>query len=237
MIERIQGESLYNQIKTELREELKDKAVSYRIPTEAELSKRYGVSRGTVRQAINDLVNEGLLRRVQGSGTYKVGDNMQQSYHANCSFTQAITRSGKKAGIRDVRLETVPADEQMTQLLNVPKGTILYRLSRVRLANNIPVALGVAYIRCDAIPNLRASDLKLSLIDMLQTKFHVILSNRRSFCSARMASDELIEALELPSGGPVLHIEHLCDGEGFSPLFVDVLEYCEHFTITLNTNN
>ena len=70
-MQKIPGVSLYHQIKQDLRVKIEPLDPGTKIETEQQLSDHYGVSRGTIRQAINDLASEGLLQKVQGSGTFR----------------------------------------------------------------------------------------------------------------------------------------------------------------------
>ena len=147
-MQKIPGVSLYHQIKQDLRVKIEPLDPGTKIETEQQLSDHYGVSRGTIRQAINDLASEGLLQKVQGSGTFRSNNSgIHISYFVNRTFTQQLQETGQEPGIADIRLETVPVTANVAKYLQIPQDTEVFRLSRVRLSNGIPFGVAVAYIR------------------------------------------------------------------------------------------
>ena len=199
-MQKIPGVSLYHQIKQDLRTKIEPLDPGTKIETEQQLSEFYGVSRGTIRQAISDLVGEGLLQKVQGSGTFRSSND----------------------GVH------------IAQYLKIAAGTEVYRLSRVRLANGIPFGVGTAYIRRDVVPQLKAEDLEMSLVDMMETKYGFSFTNRHGYCYAVPASAELAAALSVRTNSPVLKIDYIfCDRNGM-PLMVDMMQLSGSFRLALD---
>ena len=234
-MQKIPGVSLYHQIKQDLRTKIEPLDPGTKIETEQQLSEFYGVSRGTIRQAISDLVGEGLLQKVQGSGTFRSSnDGVHISYFLNRTFTQQLVERGQVPGIADIRLETVPVTTEIAQYLKIEQGTEVYRLSRVRLANGIPFGVGMAYIRKDMVPQLKEEDLEMSLVDMMETKFGFAFTNRHGYCYAVPASAELAAALSLRPSTPILKIDYIfCDRNGM-PLMVDMMQLSGSFRLALD---
>ena len=139
-LKRVAGVSLYHQIMEDLREEIQGMAYGEQIETEQQLAEKYAVSRGTVRQAITALVSEGLLTKIQGKGTFKSGVALDRSTAVVKSFTDQLLASGLVPGIRDVNLESDFADERTAKHLGLAPGTPIWRLSRVRLADGVPIS-------------------------------------------------------------------------------------------------
>ena len=234
-MQRIPGVSLYHQIKQDLRTKIEPLDPGTKIETEQQLSEFYGVSRGTIRQAISDLAGEGLLQKVQGSGTFRSSnDGVHISYFLNRTFTQQLVERGQTPGIADIRLEIVPVTADIAQYLKIAAGTEVYRLSRVRLANGIPFGVGTAYIRRDVVPQLKAEDLEMSLVDMMETKYGFSFTNRHGYCYAVPASAELAAALSVRTNSPVLKIDYIfCDRNGM-PLMVDMMQLSGSFRLALD---
>lgn len=234
-MQKIPGVSLYHQIKQDLRVKIEPLDPGTKIETEQQLSEFYGVSRGTIRQAINDLVGEGLLQKVQGSGTFRSSNGgVHISYFLNRTFTQQLIERGQIPGIANIRLETVPVTADIAQYLNILPDTEVYRLSRTRLANGIPFGVGTAYIRRDAVPQLKKEDLEMSLVDMMETKYGIAFTNRHGYCYAVPASAELAAELSLRASSPILKIDYIfCDQNGM-PVMVDMMHLSGSFRLALD---
>ena len=233
-MQKIPGVSLYHQIKQDLRVKIEPLDPGTKIETEQQLSDHYGVSRGTIRQAINDLASEGLLQKVQGSGTFRSNNSgIHISYFVNRTFTQQLQETGQVPGIADIRLETVPVTANVAKYLQIPQDTEVFRLSRVRLSNGLPFGVGVAYIRKEYVPQLKAEDLEMSLVDMVETKYGIAFTNRHGYCFAVPASPELAATLSVRPNSPILEIDYIfCDQSG-TPLMVDMMQLSSSFRLAL----
>ncbi|MDD3400238.1 MAG: GntR family transcriptional regulator [Eubacteriales bacterium] len=234
MLERTPGVTLYHQIKKDLEMFITTLPNGTKIPTEQELSLKYGVSRGTVRQAIAELVSYGQLYKIQGSGTYKGSAKVSGAYLVAMTFTEQMLASGKQPGIADVSLELVPADPYIANIMHIEIGRIVFKLARTRLVDDLPIAHCTAYIRAEAIPNLQASDLKMSFVAMLSETFHLPLENRRILCKATPASKEMSRKLGVPIKSPVMYMEHTGNCGDFAPLFIDVSYFNDNYSLEFN---
>lgn len=228
------GISLYHQIEQDIHARIESLEPNTKIESEQQLSKIYGVSRGTIRQAVNNLVSKGLLVKIQGSGTFRANNTiLKQSYFVNKSFTKQILDSGNIPGISDIKLSEAPVNEHIAKHLKISQDLPVFHLTRVRHMNGEPFGLGTAYIRKEFVPNLKVEDLEMSLINMLINKFNLTLTNRFSYCSACTASSELAKILPLNVKSPILKIEHVCSVQDGPPLLVDVFQLTNSFTLAL----
>ena len=128
-----------------------------RIPSEQVLCDTYGVSRVTVRKAILDLVQEGLLVRKQGKGTFVAGERLRRDLRHVTSFTDACAQRGHRSDTRLVSAQLVSVSEEDAKLLNLPEDAQVLELCRVRLSDGEPVMLeinrfpeGYAYLKDEA---------------------------------------------------------------------------------------
>ena len=223
-LKKVAGISLYHQIMEDLRRQIKDMAYGEQIETEQQLAVKYDVSRGTVRQAITSLVNEGLLTKIQGRGTFKSGVALDHSSAVIKSFTDQLLVSGLVPGIRDIRLESVPADEKAAKYLRLKAGTPVWRLSRVRLADQVPISCCTAYINRAYVPDLQAGMLEMSLIAMLTEKLGVPLHHGESFVTATLAEDDIARRLNISASTPILRMEHVGFLAAGEPVFLDITD-------------
>lgn len=224
MVFRTSGVSLYHQIKEELRKEIKTLDYGAQIETEQQLAERYQVSKGPIRQAINDLVAEGVLFRVQGKGTFRGGVSIGKSSFVLGSFTEQLIACGLRPGIADISLETTLPTQRAARNLEIEETRSVFKLTRVRLANDEAISFGTAYLKKELLPELKQGDLKMSLISMLTDTYGITIQGRKSYCTACPATELLSEKLRIPVGSPILQIEqtgYLASGE---PLFFDVMQ-------------
>lgn len=114
-----------------------------RIPSEQQLCETYNVSRVTVRKAILDLVQEGLLVRRQGKGTFVAGTRLQRDLRHVTSFTDACAQRGQQAETRFISAQMVPATAEDAALLGLTTDETLFELIRLRLISGEPVMLEI----------------------------------------------------------------------------------------------
>lgn len=222
-IVRISGISLHYQVRERIRADIRQLENGTQIDTEEQLVQKYGVSRGTVRKALNDLVQEGLLYRVQGVGTFTKGPTIQRSSFFFKSYTEQLVASGKRPGIKNIQVSTVEANSQIAEQLLIEPRTQVWKLARIRLADDSPIALATAYLRKDIIPTLKASDLEQSLLAMLRDVFGIVISKEVSYCTASLADSIIAGRLGIDEGSAIFLNTHVVFHEDL-PVCVDITE-------------
>lgn len=110
------------------------------VPSERALCERFGVSRMTVRQAVDALVVEGLLERVQGRGTFVAPPKVDLQVRL-ASFTEEMTRRGMTASVKILAAEVIAAEPDIAQALELPVGADVVYLYRLRFADDEPMAV------------------------------------------------------------------------------------------------
>jgi GntR family transcriptional regulator len=164
---------LYHQIKQNIRD-LIDNDVLHSgdlLPSERELSEFYGVNRLTVRQALNDLVNEGMLRRQRGVGTFIAESKLTQVLDRVLGFSERIQEAGHRPSSRQLSLEIISAPVSVARRLGILPGSSVYKLVRLRCSDEEPVMLETAYLPEVLFPGL-------ATIDFSSTSLYQILSDR-----------------------------------------------------------
>ncbi|MEW5784962.1 MAG: GntR family transcriptional regulator [Bacillota bacterium] len=146
------AKSLYKQIKNRLKEQIMsgEYKTGEKIPSERELCEMYGVSRITVRQAINQAVNEGLLYKVQGKGTYITGSDaftVNQGLVKLTSFGSTFAGRGVEAQTRILSHRIMQADFALSKILNLSVMDQLFNLDLLGLVNSHPMALYHSYFQ------------------------------------------------------------------------------------------
>ena len=224
LLQRKSGITLRHQIKDALINDLASLSYGAKILSEDILSEKFGVSRGTIRQAILELMHQGLLFRIQGKGTFKSGIAVYNSGFNITSLTEQLKRGGFTPGIKNISVSSLIPDENIRSLLMLETKEPVWKISRIRLANNVPISRCVAYLRMDIAPNLEVSDLEMSLIEMITKKFGLHIIKSENNCKAILSDKPLSKLLEIDVGSPILHVEHIAFGFDGRPVFVDISE-------------
>lgn len=136
------------------------------IPSERELMAAYDVSRATVRRAIEGLIADGVLHRIQGKGTFVARPRVQSHLHL-ASFTQDMRRRGLTPSTRLVGISLEQLPGQAAADLRLGVGAPAWLVRRVRLADDEPMAYERAWYPADLLPGLDQRDLTGSLYDVL----------------------------------------------------------------------
>ena len=123
------------------------------VPTERELATRFETSRTTARQALSELVVEGRLVRRQGSGTYVAEPKITWPLYL-ASFTEQVEASGFRPSSELLETQRVAATAVLAKQLAVPQRAPVYRIERLRLADNWPVAVESSWLPADRFPGL-----------------------------------------------------------------------------------
>ena len=175
---------LYLQLETELKQKMLtgEYAVGERIPTEPELCDEYGVSRITVRRAVQDLVDEGLLKKVRGRGTFvavpkyvmNVGSREDRSF-------EDLTRQGMETSYEIVESKEVPANASVAYELGVDAGEPLLYFRRLVMEGEVPMAIDDLFVTKAEFPGLG------DLMDEA-TSFYSIVENNYGY---RFGSEDL----------------------------------------------
>ena len=145
------------------------------IPSERELAETYDISRMTVRQAINNLVNDGYLVRKRGKGTFVAAMKIEQPLKGLTSFSEDMRARGMEPGTTVLAFNIVPASTSLAQLLDVREGADLYEIRRIRLADQLPMALETLYIPCTLVPHLTREIVSGSVYDFIEKE--LVLTN------------------------------------------------------------
>ena len=147
-LERSNPLPLYYQLKEVLRQQIRSGHLEPHaaIPSEPELVASYHVSRATVRQALNELVHEGLLYRQHGKGTFVCEPRIQQTLSELASFSEELKRRGKRPGGLLIVSELTRGNEVVRDRLKLADEEQVLRLERVRTADGQPCAHEVDYL-------------------------------------------------------------------------------------------
>jgi GntR family transcriptional regulator len=185
-------------------------AAGSRLPNEPDLCDRYNVSRITLREAVQGLVQEGYLVRRQGSGTYVTRrPKLQNSLDQNFSYTEYLRHAGIRAGKKILNAKSVVADVRTAEALALEPGERVVEIRRLRTADGKPAVYSVDAIPVDIV-NL-AEDrraLRGSLYQLLTERRHPV-DHGEAVVAPAVAEGELAELLDVPPGTLLQHLEQV----------------------------
>jgi len=174
------------------------------IPSERELSELLGISRMTVRQALNQLVSQGILCREKGKGTFVAKSKIEQKNIM--SFSDTVKKKGMVPTTQVLRLEKEEAPDEIKEILKLKDSEPIYIIKRLRLANNKPVGIEENFIPEKYCPSLDKFDLTGSLYNLLKEEYSHTIYYLENTIEAAKPSKEEKELLDIPSSVPILKI-------------------------------
>jgi len=177
------------------------------IPSERQLCVDLGVSRLTVRAALDDLVREGLLVRKRGSGTFVSEPKIAQELTMT-SFTEDMRRRGMVPGSRTLELRTSPAGPWLGRILHVSPSEPIVVVKRLRLADHETMAIETLHVRASLVPGLTAEDLEeRSFYELLSERYALDVVGGQQTVEATVTNEEESEALGVPLHSPAFLFE------------------------------
>lgn len=182
------------------------------LPTERQLAERFGVSRMTVRQALNGLRDDNVLRSVRGVGTFVAQPRLSKA-PALTSFSEDLAARGYTPSTTLVAAEELAAQTHVAVDLGVPPGAQTYRIERLRLADGIPLCHEEVHLHAPRFPGLLEEDLTLSLYGLLESKYGVRLQRAKQQVRAVNLGEVSAGLLDVEPSSAGLHVERISTDE------------------------
>ncbi len=177
------------------------------LPSERELSEQLNISRSTVRQAVHELEFEGWLVRRQGRGTFPVQAKLEQPLVMVSSFTENMRQAGVEPSSKLLSATLEPATGRVAKALRLRSGGVVAVITRLRLADGIPVMLERSHLNYSLTPGLLERDLSGSLYELLHNVYRLSFATGEESLEAITAEPWLAKALDIKRGAPVLYTE------------------------------
>ena len=201
------SQPLYAQIKNILQHRIEDKSYlpGELIPSEFKLTEEFGVSRITIRQALFQLENEGLVERIQGKGTRVTFPNkIEEHLNKIHTFAEEMAKRGMEVGTAYTHIEKVHADHHLATIFKCETGDVLYKLSRVCTGDSIPLVYSINYFTDIQNMPLEDEEYEKNIYSVLENFVcERPLRSEDSF-TAMNANKEISDLLDLEKGSAVL---------------------------------
>jgi GntR family transcriptional regulator len=179
------------------------------IPSERQLAGDLGVSRLTVRAALDDLVREGYLLRRRGAGTFVAEPKVSKGMGIS-SFSEDMRQRGLTPGSRTLELQVVPAGARLGRILHVSPAEPVVVAKRLRLADGEPMAIELLHVREALLPGLSAVDLEQdSFYDLLAGRYGIEIVGGEQTVEPTVTDEEESETLGVPLHSPALLFERV----------------------------
>jgi GntR family transcriptional regulator len=207
------------QLREVLREEISSGrwTLGEQLPSERELCETFELSRTTVREAIDALVNEGLLRRERGRGTFiaepKILEGLLQT---PTGFTDSMLEQGYQVISEVVRQEIIVPPAHIARELHLKSGEQVTVLDRLRYILGEPIVFVTSYVPLKLVPDLVNDDLtNKSLYQLLDKKYQLRVTTAKRLMEAVAANENEAKLFGIRAGAPLMMIEstaYLPDG-------------------------
>ncbi len=173
-----------------------------RLPSENELSDRLHISNITIKRAMDELRRQGMIQRIQGRGSFVIG---QKKVMLNLQRLFSLTTFTRESGMRPAR-ETLEISEQtasasISKHLGLPPGSRVIHLVRLRLMDKIPVAIDTSFLPKELFPDLMTvyND-QLSLYEVMASRYHHEVVKAHDILGPVLIKPDEASALEVPVG-------------------------------------
>jgi GntR family transcriptional regulator len=175
MLDKNSSVPIYIQLEEFIKKKIKERVYipGESLPTERELTELFGVSRMTIRQAISNLVHQGVLYKIPGKGAFVSKEIIEKKLEIE-SFSEDMEKRGLTPSSKVLNFEKITPDSEIKLKLQLSENEEVYFISRLRLANNEPMAIEFCYLPEKYFPSLMKYNLvQCSLYKLMKEEYHV----------------------------------------------------------------
>lgn len=200
---------LYLQLMDILIENIEKKLEEHQqILSEREICERYDVSRTTVRQALDELERDGYIYKIHGKGTFVSPKRLNQDLVSFYSFTEEMKKIGKEPTSEVIGFEITHSGEKLSRKFKIQEKDLVYKITRIRKADNIPMMYEVTYLPFDRFEGVSKKYLEESpMYEVLISKFSAKLTSAEEYFEPILTNKLESIYLEIDEGSPSLKIE------------------------------
>jgi GntR family transcriptional regulator len=219
---------LYDRVESVLAGDIADGSLppETQLPSEDGLIERFKVSRTTVRKAIQNLVERGLVEVRRGRGTFVTQPKITQELTELTGFVEDMQALGRTPTARLLDKRVVAADETVADRLALAAGALVLRFLRVRLADGVAISLDETYLPRELGEKVAENDLSAEpIFALLEIKYDTPLVEAEYKLETAAADSVTAKALQVPVGSPIFLIERTSYTTGNRPIDYERLHY------------
>lgn len=211
------GIHLYAKVAREIRHQIDNGTYQEgdRLPSERKLCETFEASRITIRQALELLEDQRVIVRKHGVGTYVLPSQYNQILDNLYSFKDEIEKSGETPSTKMIDIELVKVDDYLQEKMGLPLNSTVYKLSRIRLADNVPLVLEHSYIPAAIAPELdRFNFSRVSLYQTLKREYGIEINKSYETLKATKLNKEEAERLQKENEDIAMYIQRFAYKDG-----------------------
>ena len=218
---------IYIQLREVIREKIEDGEYKFGdlIPSEREMANTYGINRMTVKNAVDGLVKEGLLKKVQGKGTFVLSNKVKRDLESLTGLSAAMRAKGLSPSSKVILKEALDDISALNDILNIPSDQKVFRILRLRLANSEPSALEDTYVPYEIFKDIDEVNFEvISLYDYMELKGIKVKLSYQTLTLVK-ANNREAKLLCVPKDTPIFLFEYLSKDEKGR-----IVEYTKSYT-------
>lgn len=200
--------AVYEDVAQTLEQEIRQNlACGDYLPSEAELARRFSINRHTLRRAVDQLVEAGMLLRQRGKGTLVVEHALEYNIGARARFSEAMEALGHATLSEVLSRRVLVADDRLSRSSGMPTGTPILQVDTLRSVNGKPANLISHYLRREAFPGLELNYRGGSLHAHIEKHHGIKLVRKQALISATLPNQREADFLQYPRHMPVLVVK------------------------------
>lgn len=240
MIDKSSSTPVYIQIANEIKAGIQDRIFlpGEALPTERELTEQFGVSRMTIRQAVTNLIHEGVLYRARGKGAFVSKETIEKKMEIE-SFSDDMRKRGLVPSNKVLFFDKISPDEEVRLKLQLDENDKVFFLNRIRLANDEPMAIEYSYLPEKLYPNLiKYNVVQCSLYDLMKEEYHMAFNYMRQTIKAvNLGKREAEMLLGKPKGFALMSHRIIFDVEEMPIEYTKTVYHPERYSFNVTIFN
>ena len=230
----------YKKVAFEISKQIANGKYTDKLPSEAKLVEMYDTSRNTIRNAMDALFEQGLIKRVQGSGYFVNAPLHSDGYFMNIAGKNGLGTLGQKPVISSkvLALEVIPAGKEVAKHLDCAPEDLVYYVSRLRFSGKDLISLEHAYYLKQQVPYLNKEICENSIFDFIIENYDVEITNADEYVSVYNLGEKEAQESEQPVGTPTLRVEEINCTKNEHPFnYSNSYYFQKGMTIYMHINN
>lgn len=205
------------------------------LPSEIELAKRYKVNRHTLRRAMGELVNEGIIGKLQGKGAIVQQKLINYSIHSNTRYTDTLEKNGRVAESIVLRKAGIPAQGEIAEHLQVEEGEPVALIETLRNMDGVPFILVTHYLPLRKVFDVIKLYNEGSLHKFIKDNYDIDLKRKMSMIRSVLPDKDEMAKLAIPGNAPILLVKSInIDTKTQTPIELSVSRFkgnCTQLTV------